>query len=30
VQIRRPLFSTNAIWSFESTCWPRRCFPDWR
>lgn len=21
---------SNAIWVFESTCWPRRCFPDWR
>jgi len=20
----------NAIWVFELTCWPRRCFPDWR
>jgi transposase-like protein len=30
VEIRTVLCSTNAIWVFELTCWPRRCFPDWR
>ena len=24
------LRTTNPIWVFELTCWPRRCFPDWR
>ena len=28
--LARTLRSTNAIWVFELTCWPRRCFPDWR
>jgi putative transposase len=28
--IRRVICTTNAIWVFELTCWPRRCFPDWR
>lgn len=29
VEIRRILSSTNAIWVFESSRRPRRCFPGW-